>query len=61
VRGNTLDNSLVEYPNGIIVEYHLRGVKADQEGMDWASLRLIFEQHRGAWYLVHVVHDQWTI
>lgn len=61
VQGNTHDNSFEEYPNAIIVEYHKPGVQPEQEGTDWASLRLIFEQHRGAWYLVHVVHDQWTI
>jgi hypothetical protein len=61
VKGNTHDNSFEEYPNAIIVEYHMPGVQPEQEGMDWASLRLIFEQHRGAWYLVYVVHDKWTI
>lgn len=61
VKGNTYDNSFDEYPNAIIVEYHMPGIQPEQEGMDWASLRLIFEQHRGAWYLVHVVHDKWTI
>lgn len=60
-RGNTRDNSFEEYPNAIIVEYYMPGVRPEQEGMDWASLRLVFEQHRAAWYLVHVIHDQWTI
>ncbi len=60
-KGNTHDNSFDEYPNAIIVEYHMRGVRPEQQGTDWASLRLIFEQHRGAWYLVYVVHDAWTI
>jgi hypothetical protein len=61
VQGNTHDNSFEKYPNAIIVEYHMPGVQPEQEGMDWASLRLIFEQYRGAWYLVYVVHDKWTI
>ena len=60
-RGNTSDNAFEEYPNAIIVEYYLPGARPEQEGMDWASLRLVFEQHRAAWYLVHVIHDQWTI
>jgi hypothetical protein len=61
VKGNTHDNSREEYPNSIIVEFHFPGFQAEREGMDYASLRLIFSQHRGAWYLVYVIHDQWTI
>jgi hypothetical protein len=29
--------------------------------MDWQSLRLVFEETAGNWYLVGIVHDQWTI
>jgi hypothetical protein len=29
--------------------------------MDWVSLRLVFLQEDGTWFLVGVVHDQWTI
>jgi hypothetical protein len=29
--------------------------------MDWRSLRLVFEEQGGSWYLVGIVHDQWTI
>jgi hypothetical protein len=61
VRGNTKDNSRAEYPSGIVVEAFVPGSAPEREGSDYRSLRLIFEQHLGAWYLVHVVHDQWTI
>jgi hypothetical protein len=60
-RGNTLDNSREAYPNAIIVEAYVPGTAAEREGSDFRSLRLVFEQHSGKWYLVHVVHDQWTI
>ncbi|MCC6389439.1 MAG: hypothetical protein IT167_02465 [Bryobacterales bacterium] len=61
VKGNTHDNSREDYPNAIIVEFHFPGFQAEREGMDYASLRLIFSEHRGAWYLVYLIHDQWTI
>jgi hypothetical protein len=29
--------------------------------MDWESLRLVFQEEGGVWYLVGVIHDEWTI
>jgi hypothetical protein len=42
------------------VEYHDPG-SDEFDGMDWASLRLIFRFEDGAWYLIAIVRDQWTI
>ena len=58
--GNTHDNSREEYPEAIIVEFHVPGA-AGQEDSGFRGLRLVFEQYRDAWYLVHIVHDEWTI
>jgi predicted small secreted protein len=60
-RGNTVDNAAQVYPDPRIVEYHLPGRDPRYEGMDWRSLRLVFEEEDGRWYLVGVVHDEWTI
>lgn len=49
------------YKNAIIVEYHFPGFDERFDGMDWASLRLVFQEKNDQWYLVGVVHDQWTI
>ena len=49
------------YPNAIVVEAHVPGTKPESEGMDWASLLLVFEQHDSRWYVSALVHDQWTI
>lgn len=59
-QGNTLVNVAEAYPNGKFVEYHFPGTKKN-DGMDWKSLRLIFEKSGKSWYLVGVSHDQWTI
>lgn len=59
--GNTKVNIKEFYPEGIFVEYHFPGFDQQYAGMDWVSLRLVFENKDGVWYLVGVVHDQWTI
>lgn len=59
--GNITDNIAIEYPNGEFVEFHFTGFDSQYDGMDWRSLRLVFEQNAGAWYLVGIVHGEWTI
>ena len=58
--GNSIHNIPDVYPDGQFVEYHFSGFNEQYGGLDWKSLRLIFEEHEGSWYLVGVVHDQWT-
>lgn len=60
-QGNSLDNSKEAYPQAAIVEYHFPGFDPKYNGMDWKSLRLVFEETDGLWYLVGIIHDQWTI
>ena len=60
VKGNTINNAAEKYPDATIIEYHFPGT-AQYDGMDWSSLRLVFENKDGVWYLVGVIHDQWTI
>jgi len=59
--GNTLDNLASEHPDARVVEYHLPGTNPEYGGMDWRSLRLVFQNNEGEWHLVAIVHDQWTI
>lgn len=60
-QGNSLENTLEFYPNAHFVEYHFPGFDPQYEGMDWRSLRLVFAEDNGEWYLVGIIHDQWTI
>jgi hypothetical protein len=60
-QGNTINNIAEVYPDGVTVEYHFEGLDPQLEGMDWRSLRLVLEELDGTWYLVGIVHDQWTI
>ena len=59
--GNALNNIPDRYPDGKIVEYHFPGFDPQYGGMDWRSLRLVFIQEQGTWYLVALVHGEWTI
>jgi hypothetical protein len=59
--GNTLINIDNVYPAGSFVEFHFSGFDPQYEGMDWRSLRLVFQEDAGLWKLVGIVHDEWTI
>jgi hypothetical protein len=60
-RGNTINNVAEAYPQAKFVEFHLPGSDPRFAGMDWRSLRLVLEQEGDTWYLVGIVHDEWTI
>jgi hypothetical protein len=60
-QGNTIINIDTAYPQGVFVEYYFPGFDPQYGGMDWKSLRLIFQRQGVTWYLVGISHDQWTI
>ena len=60
-QGNTINNLFEAYPEGKLLEYYFSGFDPQYEGLDWESLKLVFEEKDGTWYLVCIVHDQWTI
>lgn len=59
--GNMIHNIGTVYPSASFVEYHFTGFNPTYDGMDWSSLTLVFEQSGSTWYLVGIVHGQWTI
>ena len=59
--GNLINNIRESYPAAIIVEYHFPGFQEKYGGMDWTSLWLVFEKQGNEWYLVGLVHGEWTI
>lgn len=60
-QGNSINNVREFYPGASFVEYHFSGFEDAYEGLDWESLRLVFLQEDGTWWLVGIVHDEWTI
>lgn len=58
--GNSLDNSAQAYPSAHVVEYHLPSTDPNTS-LDWGSLRIVLEDKGGTWYVVGLIHDEWTI
>jgi hypothetical protein len=59
--GNTSNNAALVYPNGTRVEYYI--VPTIRDGipeLNWAALRLVFERSGDSWFLIAVIHDEWT-
>jgi len=61
-QGTTINNLNEIYPEDSydFVEYHIAGIDPAVEGMDWSSLRLVFEKNGQDRALVGIIHDQWT-
>ncbi len=59
--GNTPENVAQAYPDGRFVEFHFPGLAEENQGFDWCSLKLVFEEYGGDYKLVGVIHSQWTI
>lgn len=59
--GNSLENVEDAYPDCSFVEFYYPGIDEALQGFDWCGLKLIFTQEAGEWYLVGVIHSQWTI
>lgn len=59
--GNSLNNLEKVYKNCDYTESYFSGFDKKYEGMDWCSIRLVFKKHKNQFYLVGIVHDQWTI
>jgi uncharacterized protein YgiM (DUF1202 family) len=59
-QGSTINNIPSVFPESTTIEYHFEGFDPQYEGLDWRSLRLVWEVSDGDWYLVAIVHDEWT-
>lgn len=58
--GNSLNNLKDIYPELPFTENYIEGSEK-YGGMDWNSLRLVFEEFYGRYYVVAVINDEWTI
>lgn len=59
-KGNSINNLLKIYPNADFIENYIPGSEK-YSGMDWNSLRFVFEEFRGKYYLVAIINDEWTV
>lgn len=60
-KGNSLNNIPSIYPESVYVENYFSGFNKKYEGMDWRALRLVFQKEGDKYYLIGIIHDQWTI
>ncbi len=59
--GNSMNNLLEVYPGTSFVESYYPGPGNKYDAHQWRSLRLVYKFKDGKYYLVGVVHDEWTI
>jgi len=59
--GNTIDNTADAYPNAILFEAYDPGPDPQMKDFQWQCVRLLFERSSDRWFLVSVVHGEWTI
>lgn len=58
--GNALENVSDAYPQARFVDYTFPGIDPAKQGYDWCSLKLVFEPWENDWYLVGLIHSEWT-
>lgn len=59
-QGNSLNNIKEIYPTQNFTENYIPPTEK-YGGMDWNSLRFVFEEYNGTYYLIAVINDEWTI
>lgn len=59
--GNALENLAEAYPGCRFVDFSYPSADPVNDGMDWSSLKLVFQPGDECWYLVGIVHGEWTI
>ncbi|MBE2225950.1 MAG: hypothetical protein IAE93_01345 [Ignavibacteria bacterium] len=59
--GTDLDNLADIYPGCVYTESYFSGFDEKFGGMDWRALRLVYKEYEGKFYLVGIIHDEWTI
>ena len=59
--GNSINNIKEIYPDADYTESYFSGFKKEYGGMDWRALRLVYKKADGKYYLIGIIHDQWTV
>ena len=59
--GNALENLTEVYGGCRYVDFSFPSVDPVNDGLDWSSLKLVFQPEAERWYLVGIVHGEWTI
>ena len=59
--GNALENVQEVFSDCRFVEYYFPGIKPENESFDWCALKVVLAPYQEEWYLVGLIHSEWTI
>lgn len=59
--GNALENLTEVYEGCRFVDFSFPSFDPVNDGLDWSSLKLVFQPEGEHWYLVGIVHGEWTV
>jgi len=59
--GNALENLTQAYPGCRFVDFSYPSADPVNDGLDWSSLKLVFYPSDTQWYLVGIIHGEWTV
>lgn len=59
--GNALENVSDVFTGCRFVEYYFPQRKPENNGLDWCALKVVFAPAEDGWYLVGLIHSEWTI
>lgn len=59
--GNALENLAEVYDQCRFVDFCFPSSDPVNNGMDWTSLKLVLKAENDSWYLVAIIHGEWTI
>lgn len=59
--GNALENLAEAYEGCRFVDFSFPSFDPVGDGLDWSSLKLVFQPGGERWYLVGIVHGEWTV
>ena len=59
-QGNSVNNIKDVYKEADFTESFI-SESVKNQGLDWKSVKLVFKQENGKYYLVAIVHNEWTI
>lgn len=55
------ENQFAIYHDSIVVEYYFPGFDPKYDGMDWKSLRIVFQKYGEEWFIVGIIHNEYVI
>lgn len=61
ITGNALENLPDAYPGCRFVDFTFPAKDPGDKAPNWSSLKLVFEPGEYQWYLVGIIHSQWTV